>query len=111
VLLKDEDQALAAHTKGGKKRSHFQKETHLHKEYHSPNRFTHSHKESYPLRRFQKFQKGKRREKVSPLINVIIVISWDTLLRIVLPEGKNKIREIKKEIMPMKLKMMSHLQR
>jgi hypothetical protein len=31
VLLRDEDQALAAHAKGGKKRSHFQKETHFHK--------------------------------------------------------------------------------
>jgi hypothetical protein len=31
ALLRDEYQALAAHAKGGKKRSHFQKETHLHK--------------------------------------------------------------------------------
>jgi hypothetical protein len=39
VLLRDEDQALASHTKGGKKRSHFQKETHPHKESHPPRRF------------------------------------------------------------------------
>jgi hypothetical protein len=50
----------------------------------------------------------KEREKISPLINVIIVIRWDTLLRIVLPEGKNTRREITKDIMPMQLKMMSH---
>jgi len=31
VLLRDEDQALATHAKGGKKRSHFQKDTHFHK--------------------------------------------------------------------------------
>jgi hypothetical protein len=31
VLLRDEDQALAAHAKGGKKRYHFQKETNFHK--------------------------------------------------------------------------------
>jgi hypothetical protein len=31
ILLRDEDQALATHAKGGNKRSHFQKETHLHK--------------------------------------------------------------------------------
>jgi hypothetical protein len=50
VLLRDEDQALVYHDKGGKRRSHFKKETQLHKEYH-------------PSRRFQKFQKGQRREK------------------------------------------------
>jgi hypothetical protein len=50
VLLMDEDQALVAHAKGRKRRSHFKKETHL-------------HKESHPPRRFQKFQKGQRREK------------------------------------------------
>jgi hypothetical protein len=60
VLSRDEDQALAAHTKGGRKRSHFQKETHQHKESHSPSKFI--HKESHPPRRFQKFQKGQRRE-------------------------------------------------
>jgi transposase InsO family protein len=63
VLSRDEDQALVAHAKGGKKRSYFKKETHLHKESHSPKRFNHSHKESHPPRRFQKFQKGQRREK------------------------------------------------
>jgi hypothetical protein len=61
VLLRDEDQALIAHAKGGKRRSHFKKETYLHKESHSPNRFI--HKESHPPRRFQKFQKVQRREK------------------------------------------------
>jgi hypothetical protein len=45
----DEYQALDAHDKGGKRRYHFKKDTHL-------------HKESHPPRRFQKFQKGQRRE-------------------------------------------------
>jgi hypothetical protein len=31
ILLRDQDQALNSHTKGGNKRSHFQKETHIHK--------------------------------------------------------------------------------
>jgi hypothetical protein len=50
ILLRDEDQALAAHAKGGKGKSHFQKETHFHKESHSP-------------KRFQKYHKGQRKGK------------------------------------------------
>jgi hypothetical protein len=34
LLARDEDQALPTHTKGGRKKSYFQKETH--KEYHPP---------------------------------------------------------------------------
>jgi hypothetical protein len=52
VLSRDEYQALATHTKGGRRRSHFQKETHQHKECHSPKRFNNSHKESHPPRKF-----------------------------------------------------------
>jgi plasmid stabilization system protein ParE len=63
LLLRDEYQALVSHAKGGNKRSHFQNETHLLKESHSPKIFTHFHKESYPPRRLQKYQKGQRREK------------------------------------------------
>jgi hypothetical protein len=59
LLSRDEDQALATHTKGGRKRSYFQKGTH--KESHPQNKFI--HKESHPPRRFQKFQKDQRREK------------------------------------------------
>jgi hypothetical protein len=59
LLSRDEDQALATHTKGGRKKSYFQKETH--KESHPQKKFI--HKESHPPRRFQKFQKGQRREK------------------------------------------------
>jgi hypothetical protein len=44
ILLRDEYESLDSHSKGGKKRSHFQKETHLHKQSHSPKRFTHFHK-------------------------------------------------------------------
>jgi hypothetical protein len=50
----------------------------------------------------------KEREKISPPTSVIIVIIWDTLLKIVLPEGKNMRGEITKDIIPMQLKMMSH---
>jgi hypothetical protein len=39
VLLRNEDQALAGHAKGGKGKSHFKKESHFHKESHSPKRF------------------------------------------------------------------------
>jgi len=34
----------------------------------------------------------KEEKKIYPLINAIIVIIWDTLLRIVLPKGKNTRR-------------------
>ena len=50
----------------------------------------------------------KEKKKIYPLMSVIIVIRWDTLLRIVLPEGNNSRRKITKGIMPMQLKMMSH---
>jgi hypothetical protein len=49
LLARDEDQALATHTKGGRKKFYFQKETY--KESHPQNKF--SHKESHP-KRFQK---------------------------------------------------------
>jgi hypothetical protein len=58
LLSRDEDQALATHTKGGRNRSYFQKETHQH-ESHPQNKFD-IPKESHPPRRFQK---GQRREK------------------------------------------------
>jgi hypothetical protein len=44
LLSRDEDQALATHIKGGRKKSYFQKETH--KESHPQNKFI--HKESQP---------------------------------------------------------------
>jgi hypothetical protein len=50
ILLRDEDQALTVYAKGGKGKSHFQKETHFHKDSHSP-------------KRFQKYHKGQRRKK------------------------------------------------
>jgi hypothetical protein len=52
VLLRDEYQDLAAHSKGGRKRSYFKKDTHVHDKSHSPKRFNHSHKESHPPKRF-----------------------------------------------------------
>jgi hypothetical protein len=56
LLARDDDKALATHTKGGRKKSYFQKETY--KESQPPNKF--NHKESHP-RRFQK--KGQRKER------------------------------------------------
>jgi hypothetical protein len=56
LLARDDDQALATHTKRGRKKPYFQKETH--KESQLPNKF--NNKESHP-RRFQK--KGQRRER------------------------------------------------
>jgi hypothetical protein len=56
LLARDEYQALATHTKGGRNKSYFQKETY--KEFHPQNKF--SHKESHP-KRFQK--KGQRKER------------------------------------------------
>ena len=58
LLSRDEDQSLPTHTKGGIKKSYFQKETH--KKSHPQNKFM--HKESQP-RRFEKFQKGQRKGK------------------------------------------------
>jgi hypothetical protein len=56
LLERDEDQSLATHTKGGRNKSYFQKETH--KESHPQNKF--SHKESHS-KRFQK--KGQQKER------------------------------------------------
>jgi hypothetical protein len=95
VLLRDEDQALAAHAKGGKKGSHFQKETNF-------------HKESHPPKRFQKYHKGPKKGKYFSSYQCYHCDKKETLLRIVLPEGKNTRREITKDIMLMQLKMMSH---
>jgi hypothetical protein len=44
LLSRDKDQSLATHTKGGRKKYYFQKETH--KESHPQNKFI--HKESQP---------------------------------------------------------------
>jgi hypothetical protein len=56
LLARDDDQALATHTKGGRKKPYLQNETH--KEPQHSNKF--NHKESHP-RRFQK--KGQRKER------------------------------------------------
>jgi hypothetical protein len=58
LLARDDDQAqaLGTHTKRGRKKSYFQKETY--KESQPPNKF--NHKQSHP-RRFQK--KGQRKER------------------------------------------------
>jgi hypothetical protein len=56
LLERDEEQALYTHTKGGRKKSYLQKETH--KESHPQKKF--SHKESHP-KRFHK--KGQQKER------------------------------------------------
>ena len=109
VLSRDEDQAVAAHTKGGRKRSHFQKENHQHKESHSPNRFI--HKESHPPRIFQKFQKGQRREKYFSSSQCYHCDKMRHIAKNCPSIGKNTRREITKDTMPMQLKMMSHPRR
>jgi hypothetical protein len=68
ILLRDEDQSLDAHAKGGKKRSHFQKETHLHKESHSPKRFTHFHKESQEI---LEISEGSKKRKIFLLLSML----------------------------------------
>jgi hypothetical protein len=56
LLARDDDQALATHTKGGRKKPYFQKE--IHTELQQSKKF--NHKESHP-RRFKK--KGQRKER------------------------------------------------
>jgi hypothetical protein len=56
VLLRDEDQALAAHAKGRKGKYHFQNETHFHKESHSPKRFPKYHKSQRRKKYFSSYQ-------------------------------------------------------
>jgi hypothetical protein len=98
LLARDEDQALATHTKGGRKKSHFQKETH--KESHPQNK-------SQP-KRFQK--KGQRKERDYSYVQATIVTRWDILRDIVQLDEKNTRGKIR-DIMPMQLKMKSHRQR
>jgi hypothetical protein len=61
LLSRDEDQALVTHTKGGRKKSYFQKETH--KESHPQKKFI--HKESHP-RRFQQ----RKRFPILPMLQL-----------------------------------------
>jgi hypothetical protein len=78
LLSRDEDQSLATHTKGGRNRSYFQKETHQH-ESHPQNKFD-IPKESHP-------QGDSRRVKEEKNIfhptNVTILKIWDIFLIIV----------------------------
>jgi hypothetical protein len=108
VLSRDEDQALDAHAKGGKKRSSLQEGDpptqgiSLPKEIHIPIKNLTLQGDS------RSFRKVKEEKRISHLINVTIVTRWDILLRIVQLEEKNTRREITKDTMPMQLKMMSH---
>jgi hypothetical protein len=56
VLLKDGYQTLVSHAKGGKGKSHFQKETDFHKESHSPKRFHKYHKGQIRKKYFSSYQ-------------------------------------------------------
>jgi hypothetical protein len=106
LLSRDEYQSLATHTKGGRKRSYFQKET---------------HKESHPKKNSyiknitlqgdsRSFRKVKEEKNISHPNNVTIVTRWDILLRIFQLYEKNTRRETR-GTMPIQLKMKSHLQR
>jgi hypothetical protein len=78
LLSRDEYQALDTHTKGGIKRSYFQKETH--KESHPPKIFI--HKNIIVQGDSISFRKVKEEKKISLPTNVTIVTRWDILLRI-----------------------------
>jgi hypothetical protein len=105
LLSRDEDQALATHTKGGRKKSYFQKET---------------HKDSHPQKNLyiknldhgdsRSFRKDKEKENISHPTNATIVIRWEILHYIVQLEKKNT-RIKTKGIMFMHLNMKSHPQR
>jgi hypothetical protein len=109
VLLRDEDQALVSRAKGGKRRSHFRKENHFHKESHFPKRFTHFHKESHPPKRFHKFHKDQRKGKDFSSYHCFHCDKMGHIVKNCPAKRKNTRREITKDIMPMLLKMMSHL--
>jgi hypothetical protein len=95
ILLRYEDQALALHAKGGKKSLIFKRRPafirNLTLQRDSINNI-----------------RVKERENICPPINVIVVIRLNTLLRTVVPEGKNTRGEIKKYIMLMQLNLMRH---
>jgi hypothetical protein len=67
LLARDDDQALATHTKGGRKKPYFKRE---------------SHREPQPSNKFNNQEifrrKDNARDEISHLYNAIIVIRWDT---------------------------------
>jgi hypothetical protein len=103
LLSRDEDQALATHTKGGRKKSYFQKDTH--KESHPQNKFI--HKESQ-LRRFQK--KGQRKERDFSSYQCYHCDKMEHIVRHC-PARREEYKKKTRGIMPMQLKMKSHPQR
>jgi hypothetical protein len=103
LLARDDDQALATHTKRGRKKPYFQKETH--KEPQPPNKF--NNKESHP-RRFQK--RGQRRERDYSSVQCYHCDKMGHIAKFVQPDEKNTRGNIR-GTMPMQLKMKSHLQR
>jgi hypothetical protein len=62
LLSRDEDQALATHTKGGRKRSYFHKETH--KESHPQNKFI----PSKEIPEFSERSKKRKRFIILPML-------------------------------------------
>jgi hypothetical protein len=107
LLSRDEYQSLDTHTKGGRTRSYFQKET--------PLRSLTPKKNSY-IKNItlqgdsRSFKKVKEEKKIFHRNNVTIVTRWDILLRIVQLDEKNTRRETR-GTMPIQLKMKSHPQR
>jgi hypothetical protein len=104
----DEYQALYAHAKGGNKILTSKRRPTSIRNL-TPKRDSPTSIKNLTLQGdFRNIRGFKEEKNIYPLINSINVIRWDTLLRIFLPEGKNTIREITKDIVPMQLKMMNH---
>jgi hypothetical protein len=103
LLSRDEDQALATHTKRGRNKSYFQKES---------RKESHPQKNSYikNLNLRDSKRKDKEKKEISHLTNATIVTRWDILRDIVQLDEKNTRGKIR-GTMPMQLKMKSHPQR
>jgi hypothetical protein len=95
---------LATHTKGGRKKSYFQKETY--KETLNPQ--TNSIIKN--LIQGDSRRKDNERKEITHLYNATIVTRWDTLRNFVQLDEKNTRGKIR-GTMPMQSKMKSHPQR
>ena len=101
LLARDDDQALATHTKGGRKKPYFKRESH--RDTQPSNKFNNQESHS---RNFKK--KGQRKGRDSHLYNAIIVIRWDTRRIIVQSEEKSTRGSTKGNMLTLP-KMKNHL--
>jgi hypothetical protein len=101
LLARDDDQALATHTKGGRKKPYFKRESHR----------EHNHQTNSTIKNLiQEIfrRKDNARDEISHLYNAIIVIRWDTRQTIVQSEKKST-RGSTKDNMLILPKMKNHL--